>query len=372
LFDRAKFIEVEEVLDPGATEEVTMRYLGGVKRGRGFAFALSLVLLFLSPTLRMAGSPLTNSPAAPDYFPQALGNEWVYVRTGLGRSQTTWTNQVVEVAPGRWHHTNYWGDGHARWLTENEAGDVFESLSDSQQNLWYKFSAGPAEAWTMAVSSGAPPCTSGAELTIMGFTHKVEVPAGVFANCLMMAFRTACRDAGITAEWFAPGVGLVKRTETSFAGEVTTVLQSARIHTMDNLPAKVKVEFGLDQLEYSYNLMPPVPPLIPGPVVHAEITLVNNSGEEIRLSFRSSQRYDFILEDQKGRVVFKWSADKAFLTVLGQEVVKPGGSLSYTVAFSLPDSTVGIIPEGIYTMRGIITSENPYSGSMPVKIIHAR
>jgi len=134
----------------------------------------------------------------------------------------------------------------------------------------------------------------------------------------------------------------------------------------------VKVEFGLDQLEYSYNLMPPVPPLMPGPVVHAEITLVNNSGEEIRLSFRSSQRYDFILEDQKGRVVFKWSADKAFLTVLGQEVVKPGGSLSYTVAFSLPDSTVGIIPEGIYTMRGIITSENPYSGSMPVKIIHAR
>lgn len=138
-------------------------------------------------------------------------------------------------------------------------------------------------------------------------------------------------------------------------------------------PTGITIAFTLDRAIYSYNLRPPLPPVISGPVVKAEITLSNHSEGDLQLDFRSSQRFDFILEDETGRAVFQWSADKVFLTVLGTEVVKAGGSLSYTKEFSLPDSTVGILPEGTYTMRGIITSEKRWiSASLPLRIVHVR
>jgi hypothetical protein len=255
-------------------------------------------------------------------------------------------------------------------LLENGAGDVFEVVTSLLENLWYRFSARTGTSWTMAVSFDSPPCNDGARLT-MGAKQKVDVPAGVFNDSIMITYRTNCADAGIVAEWFAPGVGLVKRTETSFAGEVTTVLQSAKVNGV-NYPTGVKVEVNVDQSTYSYDLMPPLPRVIPGPTVRVQITVVNNSTDEVVLDFRSSQRFDFVLEGQKGKAAYTWSSDKFFLQVLGRQVVKPGESLSFGESFSLPDSTIGILPEGVYTLRAFITSIVPYSGSIPVKIVHAR
>lgn len=136
-------------------------------------------------------------------------------------------------------------------------------------------------------------------------------------------------------------------------------------------PTGITIAFTLDRAVYSYNLQPPLPPVIPGPVVRAEITLSNQSDGDLELAFRSSQRFDFTLEDETGKTVFQWSADKAFLTVLGTERVKAGTSLRYTKEFSLPDSTTGILPEGTYTMRGVITSEKRWiSASLPLRIVH--
>lgn len=136
-------------------------------------------------------------------------------------------------------------------------------------------------------------------------------------------------------------------------------------------PTGITIAFTLDRAIYSYNLQPPLPPVIPGPVVRAEITLSNQSDGDLELTFRSSQRFDFLLEDEAGKIVFQWSADKAFLTVLGTERVKAGTSLRYTKEFPLPDSTAGILPEGTYTMRGVITSEKRWiSASLPLRIVH--
>jgi len=138
-------------------------------------------------------------------------------------------------------------------------------------------------------------------------------------------------------------------------------------------PKGITIVFTLDRDVYAYNLQPPLPPVIAGPVVRAEITLSNQSDGDLQLDFRSSQRFDFILEDEAGKVVFQWSADKAFLTVLGVEIVKSGTSLTYAKEFSLPDSTAGILPEGVYTMRGVITTEKRwYSASLPLRIVHTR
>ncbi len=134
---------------------------------------------------------------------------------------------------------------------------------------------------------------------------------------------------------------------------------------------RIAFEVSADRLQYVYDLIPPRPPRVPGPSVSARIRLTNESDEELALNFLSSQRFDFLLEDEHGRIVFRWSEDKVFLPVLGREIVRPGESLVYEVTFSLPGSDRGILPAGRYMLRGILVSETPFSGSLPVTIVHA-
>jgi len=137
------------------------------------------------------------------------------------------------------------------------------------------------------------------------------------------------------------------------------------------LSERIAFEVSTDRLEYAYVLTPPLPPVIPGPTVRARIRLANESGEELRLTFASSQRFDVLLQDERGRVVFRWSDGKVFLPVLGQEIVRPGEALTYEVTFALPDSTQGLLPAGRYTLTGLLVAEAPFSGSLPVRIVHA-
>ncbi|WGU96631.1 BsuPI-related putative proteinase inhibitor [Paenibacillus dendritiformis] len=58
-------------------------------------------------------------------------------------------------------------------------------------------------------------------------------------------------------------------------------------------------------------------------------TVTNVSHEELVLPFSSSQRYDVKVTDSAGRVVYQASKDKVYLTVLGEETVLPGKSLTY-------------------------------------------
>ncbi|GBC77557.1 hypothetical protein HRbin08_01035 [bacterium HR08] len=136
-------------------------------------------------------------------------------------------------------------------------------------------------------------------------------------------------------------------------------------------PDRIAFEVSADRLEYVYNLMPPHPPVIPGPTVRARIRLTNESAEALALDFPSSQRFDFLLENERGEVVFRWSEGKIFLPVLGREIVRPGDSLVYEATFALPGSDRGMLPAGRYALRGVLVAETPFSGTLPVRIVHA-
>jgi hypothetical protein len=54
---------------------------------------------------------------------------------------------------------------------------------------------------------------------------------------------------------------------------------------------------------------------------------VTNSGvEPVRLSFPTSQRYDFVIETPEGDEVWRWSDGMSFLQALSQETLAPGDS----------------------------------------------
>lgn len=68
------------------------------------------------------------------------------------------------------------------------------------------------------------------------------------------------------------------------------------------------------------------------------IELKNQSDEEIVLNYTSSQKYDFSLF-KNGKNIYTWSADKAFLQVISQVVLKSGESEKYII--DLKDLPVG-------------------------------
>jgi hypothetical protein len=73
------------------------------------------------------------------------------------------------------------------------------------------------------------PCAAGGRAILASHAELVRVPAGEFIDAVRVDYERGCMDAGLISEWFAPGVGLVKRTEDSFGGPIESVLLSSRV-----------------------------------------------------------------------------------------------------------------------------------------------
>jgi hypothetical protein len=70
----------------------------------------------------------------------------------------------------------------------------------------------------------------------------------------------------------------------------------------------------------------------------------------VTLRFATGQRYDFVIESAAGAEVWRWSAERAFTQVLGEQIVPPGWELNYNETFA------GRLAPGTYRVRGIVPS----------------
>lgn len=157
------------------------------------------------------------------YFPQNDGDQRVYSKRGRMASEGAgWTDTVKRVGE-HFIHTNYWGDQVERQVSIDRDGNVREGETGT---LWYSFSQGSC-SWQLNLAVAGPPCVDGSQVKIVSDSETVEVPAGKFENCLLLEFENNCMDAGVVKQWFAPGIGLVKQVDDSFAGPITIELVSA-------------------------------------------------------------------------------------------------------------------------------------------------
>lgn len=77
---------------------------------------------------------------------------------------------------------------------------------------------------------------------------------------------------------------------------------------------------------------------------------VTNTGEEpMELMFRTSQRYDFIVETPSGEAVWRWSDDMAFLQALSQDTLEPGESWDMDATWDPGDRTGDYVATGVLT-----------------------
>lgn len=181
----------------------------------------------LTPALCLLTLLATGANARADfdtgYFPVARGNTWVY-RDAAGAEQTVDIDSTRLVGSTRNYRLRGF-NGSSHWIRQTTAGRVYAGTT----SVWYRFDGAVGTSWTFAVSGSSIPGSNGARLQVVSRNESLTVPAGTFSTIHLRWRASGVADAGITDEWFAKGVGLVKRTEQSIAGPRSRVLVRATI-----------------------------------------------------------------------------------------------------------------------------------------------
>ena len=81
------------------------------------------------------------------------------------------------------------------------------------------------------------------------------------------------------------------------------------------------------------------------------------------LTFPSAQRYDIVVLSGDAEV-WRWSADRAFVTLFGERSFDPGLTLLGRESWDWRDSSGAPLPPGTYRVVGIVASSPRQSGNV--------
>lgn len=90
-----------------------------------------------------------------------------------------------------------------------------------------------------------------------------------------------------------------------------------------------------------------------GEPIRITFEVFNHTPAPVRFDFPSRQRYDLLVEDPEGEESWRWSADRMFAMVLGQETLGPGKPRLVYEA----DCSARLEP-GTYEIKGFLTAVN--------------
>ena len=94
------------------------------------------------------------------------------------------------------------------------------------------------------------------------------------------------------------------------------------------------------------------------------LKIFNYTEEYIVFYFNTSQRYNFIIENEEGNEVWRWSKDRMFAMVLEEETLGPTTpEIIYTLKYQ------GKLSPGYYKVTGIfVAKDRPMSGSIIIEV----
>lgn len=95
----------------------------------------------------------------------------------------------------------------------------------------------------------------------------------------------------------------------------------------------------------------------PGEPVRISLFKLNVSPYPILLTYPTSQRYEFMVTGYFGEV-WRWSADRVFLPVVGQISLSPGESRAYMEIWPQIDFQGRRVAPGLYRITGWNTAQN--------------
>ena len=146
-------------------------------------------------------------PTKLDYFPMQVNNRWTFSDVISEHIQ----NSVI-VTDSLYFRFDQFRNSLKDVLLRMTSTNKLLMRSDSTEQVWLDFSANIGDSWKVIAPGG------GAEWNVhlQSKTDTVTVPASTFTNCYRFWFQFAGADND-WVEWYAPGVGPVKRILYGFA-----------------------------------------------------------------------------------------------------------------------------------------------------------
>ena len=170
----------------------------------------------------------------------------------------------------------------------------------------------------------------------------MKTALGEFNNALQLTYQPNCADAGVATQFFLPYIGLVQQESTSIAGPNRYELLYSRTGFTNIETQQVGFTMALDGHTYR---------AAQDTTMVVRLTLRSSHPDPLALVFPSGQNYDLKIYNDRGEIVYVWSADKLFTQVLRTEQFGPGEK---TFAFEVP---IGRLPAGRYAAEGYLSTE---------------
>ena len=119
-----------------------------------------------------------------------------------------------------------------------------------------------------------------------------------------------------------------------------------------------------DNMIYGISMMTNKMSYAVGEPIKMTLKVFNYTEEDIVFCFNIAQRYDFIIEDEERNEIWRWSKDRMFAIVLGEEILGPSNpEVIYTIEYR------GKLSLGYYKITGIfVAQEKPMSGSIIIEV----
>ena len=280
-----------------------------------------------------------------EYFPLQSGNTWVYKvsgRAAVFAQPVTMTvmEQVTIDGVDYWELGGVPGIGRAILRVTSSGTLAAYDENTKTESPWLAFRAAVGEDFESRVH----PCVGSG--SIVDRAAKEALALGAFDNLLQVRYGNfTCADAGITADLFAPNIGLARRVETTIAGPRAYELIYARIGgtTVLTQPEQ-SFTVALDRAVYEAGK--PVDIL-------ARLSLRNSMAEPIDLFFASGQTFNFVVRDEKGDVLYNWEALRLFIPVT--QLIRVKGEKVWNASFDVPSS----LAPGRYTLEAVLTTSPP-------------
>ncbi len=293
----------------------------------------------------------------PEYLPLQVGNQWIYRTTNA-------LQQVVSVARKQVVNGNSYavlaGFGGEAWLRQTEDGVlvIYDPIARTERP-YLNFVAPEGRGFATSIH----PCNTMGQMESRSF--KGTFPLGEFNGVASIRYGgLTCADAGLTAEFYLPYIGLLRRTEITIAGPRTYELTYARINGTVMI-ATAETTFALTTDKSVYLTSNAI-----APTVFARMTL--RSDDDLVLEFTSGQQIEYQLSDRTGKVVFTWSASRSF--VQGSQTLRINKEQNWAELIPLRDADGKPLPPGRYILDGFVTTTGGprYRGVVAIDLAEAR
>ena len=117
-------------------------------------------------------------------------------------------------------------------------------------------------------------------------------------------------------------------------------------------------------MNYGISLMTDKMSYSVGESIKMTLKIFNYTQEDIGFYFNTSQRYDFIIEDEEGNEIWRWAEDRMFAMALGEENLGPiNTEIIYKVEYK------DKLSPGYYKVTGFfVARDRPMSGSIIIEV----